>query len=91
MGTKLLTLRIDEDLKEDFDDFCNEVGLTTTGAITMFVKTTVREQRIPFDIIADPFYSKKNRKALDASIAELEKGEYIDVSSKDFDSLIESL
>jgi len=91
MATRLMTLRIDEDLKKDFDTFCNDVGLTTTSAITMFVKTTVREQRIPFDISADPFYGKRNLEALTASREELGRGEFTDASSQDFDSLLESL
>ena len=91
MGTKLMTLRIDENLKDDFDIFCDDVGLTTTSAITMFVKTAVREHRIPFEVSADPFYSSKNRMALNKSIAELDESEYTDVSSENFDELIESL
>jgi len=91
MATKLMTLRIDEKLKDEFDAFCYDVGLTTTSAITMFVKATVREQRIPFEISSDKFYSSKNREALAQSRTELERGEYTDVVSDDFDALIESL
>ena len=91
MATKLMTLRIEEELKDEFDAFCYEVGLTTTSAVTMFVKATVREQRIPFEISTDKFYSSKNMEVLAQSRAELERGEYTDVSSDDFDALIESL
>ena len=91
MTTKLMTLRIDEDLKEDFDSFCSDVGLTTTSAILMFVKATLRERRIPFEISADPFYSLSNTRALTNSMAELAEGDYTDVSLEEFDSFVESL
>jgi len=91
MATKLMTLRIEEDLKNEFDAFCYDVGLTTTSAVTMFVKATLREQRIPFEISTDKFYSSKNMEALALSRAEFERGEYTDVSPENFDALIESL
>ena len=91
MATKLMTLRIDEKLKDEFDAFCYDVGLTTTSAVTMFIKATLREKRIPFEISSDTFYSSKNTEALAQSRAELERGEHTDVSPDDFDALVESL
>ena len=41
---------MDEDLKRDFDYTCNDLGLTMTAAFTVFAKTVVRRQRIPFEI-----------------------------------------
>ena len=40
MATKQLTIRIEESLKDDFDVYCNNIGLTTTSAIMMFVRGT---------------------------------------------------
>ena len=39
-----------EKLKKQFDYLCNEFGLTMSTAINMFVKTVVREKRIPFEL-----------------------------------------
>jgi DNA-damage-inducible protein J len=44
---------MDEDLKREFDSLCNDLGLTMTAAFTIFAKTVVRRQRIPFDIAKD--------------------------------------
>jgi len=44
---------MDENLKKQFDYLCNEFGLTMSTAINIFVKTVVRENRIPFEISAD--------------------------------------
>ena len=48
------SLRIDAELKRQFEQFCNDVGITMTAAFTLFAKKVVREYRIPFEISADP-------------------------------------
>ena len=35
-----------------FDMICDDFGFTSTAAITVFMKTVVRERRIPFEIKA---------------------------------------
>ncbi|KRK88802.1 hypothetical protein FD17_GL002272 [Lentilactobacillus sunkii DSM 19904] len=50
------------------------MGLTYSSAITMFSKAIVNEGKIPFEIKADPFYSKENQDVLRKSIKEAEKG-----------------
>ena len=39
-------------MKKIFDMICDDFGLTSTAAITVFMKTVVRERRIPFEIKA---------------------------------------
>ena len=43
-------IRMDEELKREFDNLCNCLGLTVTGAFNVFAKTAVRRQKIPFEI-----------------------------------------
>ena len=50
MAQTTMTFRVDEKLKKDFDRLCDEFGLSNTAALTVFMKTMVREQRIPFEI-----------------------------------------
>jgi DNA-damage-inducible protein J len=45
-----VNIRIDEDLKREFDNLCQDLGLTMTTAFTVFAKTAVRRQGIPFEI-----------------------------------------
>lgn len=45
-----ISIRIDDNLKQKFDNLCEEFGLTMSTAINIFVRTVVREQRIPFEI-----------------------------------------
>ncbi len=74
MGQTSINIRMDEDLKKQFDAFCSDVGMTMTTAVCVFAKTVVRERRIPFEISAesDPFYSLANIARLRKSIAEME-------------------
>ena len=52
MAQTSMTLRVDNSLKKKFDTLCEEFGFTTTAAITVFMKTVVRERKIPFEIKA---------------------------------------
>ena len=74
MGQTSINIRMDEDLKKQFDAFCSDVGMTMTTAVCVFAKTVVRERRIPFEISAEsnPFYSPANIARLRKSIAEME-------------------
>ena len=52
MAQHTLSMRVDEALKRSFDSICGDIGFTSTAAITVFMKTVVRERRIPFEIKA---------------------------------------
>lgn len=52
MGQSMISIRVDENLKKDFDRLCNEFGVSNTAAFTIFMKAVVREKRIPFEIKA---------------------------------------
>ncbi len=75
MGQTNINIRIDEDLKKQFDAFCSDIGMSMTTAFCVFAKTAVRERRIPFEISAesDPFYSPANMERLKKSIEQMEK------------------
>ena len=74
MAQANISIRMDEDLKKQFDAFCSDIGMTMTTAFCVFAKTAVRERRIPFEIssASDPFYSPANIARLKKSIAQME-------------------
>lgn len=74
MAQTNISIRIDEDLKKKFEKFCSDTGMTMTTAFNIFVKKAVKEQRIPFEITADPFYSSANMKRLEKAIKDVEEG-----------------
>jgi len=76
MAQTNINIRMDTQLKKQFETFCADVGLTMTAAFNVFAKTSVRLQKIPFEITAgaDPFYNESNMKVLVKSIKQLEEG-----------------
>ncbi len=74
MAQTTINVRIDEDVKKQFENFCNETGLNVSTAINLFIKTVIRENEIPFKITADPFYSKSNIKYLEEITKDIETG-----------------
>lgn len=50
MSQVLISVRMDEQLKTDFEYICKELGLTMSSAINIFAKKVCREQGIPFDV-----------------------------------------
>lgn len=72
MAQTTLNVRIDEKLKSELEEFCNNVGMNISVAVNMFAKAVVREQRLPFEVAVDPFYSKANQERLRRSIAQME-------------------
>ena len=53
MAQTNINIRMDDNLKQQFDWLCNELGLNMTTAITIFAKTMVRQQKIPFEVGLD--------------------------------------
>ena len=73
--TTTVTFRLDRRLKDDAERVLDDMGMNMTTALTIFVKTMVRQARIPFTVESDPFYSETNQARLRASIAKAERGE----------------
>jgi DNA-damage-inducible protein J len=81
--------RMDDDLKQDFDDVCNELGLTMTTAITMLAKKMTREHRIPFEVSVDPFYSQSNMTALNESIEQMHQGKTVTKTLEELEDMVD--
>lgn len=65
MGKKVaVNFQIDEDLKKGMEEICRELGISFSGAVTMFIAKTVREQRIPFNLTV---YSEREREKEEAA------------------------
>ena len=50
MSTTAISIRLDADIKKQFDDLCKEFGISTNAAFNLFARAVVREQAIPFSI-----------------------------------------
>ena len=53
MSTVNVTLRIDDKLKSDAEALFTDLGLSFNSAMNVFLRQSVREQRIPFTLKRD--------------------------------------
>ncbi len=50
MAQATFSVRMDEALKKQFDELCQEFGMNASTAINVFARAVVRQRRIPFEI-----------------------------------------
>ena len=74
MSLATMSIRVDADLKKQVEAFCADVGMNPSTAVNLFFKAMIRENRIPFPIRRDPFYTGENLSHLRRSIAQAESG-----------------
>lgn len=63
-----VTIRLDNSDKAEFARICEKIGLSVSAAFNVFVKTVIKEERIPFELSArdrDDFYSEANIRHLE--------------------------
>lgn len=68
-----INLRVDDDVKKQAELVCNDIGISLSSAINIYLKKLGREYRIPFDVSVDPFYSKKILNILKKNLASIKK------------------
>ena len=71
MAQSAVTVRIDSDLKTQFDALCEQFGMSANTAFNIFVKAVIRSRSIPFAIKGSP--SALDLFMQQRSIAELSK------------------
>lgn len=72
-----ISLRVDDEVKRNAERTFNDIGLSMSTAINIFLKAVVRENRIPFELSADPFYSRENVTELEKRVADINSGKSI--------------
>lgn len=50
MSKTTISVRIDNDVKENSEKLFNELGLNLSNAINIFLRQAIRERAIPFDV-----------------------------------------
>lgn len=69
-----VSFRMDDSTKMAFEGFCDSIGLTPSAFFNMTAKVALRENRIPFEVSGDPFWSSENQARLRESIKQIEEG-----------------
>ncbi len=78
MAQTLVNIRMDEELKRNMEQICQELGMNMTTAITIFAKKMTREKRIPFEVSVDPFYKESNMEHLQRGVEALNAGKGVE-------------
>ena len=63
MAQATFSIRMDEELKRQFDVLCAEFGMNATTAFNIFARAVVKERKIPFEIKASDAASLEESRA----------------------------
>jgi DNA-damage-inducible protein J len=78
MAQTNLTIRIDENIKQEAERLFNRIGLNMSAAVNIFFRQAIREQSIPFELKPyDEYYSGAKMERLIHSIGQAERGETV--------------
>lgn len=50
MAKVTVNFKTEEDVKQKFDQICDELGITMSAAINLFLKQVIIQEQIPFEI-----------------------------------------
>lgn len=84
-----INIRMDAELKKQFEAFCNDMGMTMTTAFNIFARKAVREYRIPFEIGGDI----PNRETVEAieEVKKMKADSNLGKTYSDVDQMMEEL
>lgn len=63
-----VSIRVDDMIKKQVEDICEELGLSLSTATNLFYKKMISYGGIPFELRVDPFYNKENQAHLETVI-----------------------
>ena len=89
MSQTNVSIRMDNDLKEQFSAFCADMGMSMTTAFNIFARKTVREYRLPFEIGGDPL-NAETREAL-AEVRRMKEDPDLGKRYTDVDAMMQDL
>ena len=93
MSTTAISIRLDSDIKRQFDDLCKEFGISTSAAFNLFARAVVREKAIPFPITTKKCESEKRSIAAQEALTRsqsLSSQEEHEWTDEEIDALIAS-
>lgn len=91
MSQSTFSVRMDENLKEEFDTLCTDFGMSMSTAINVFARAVVRERKIPFEIAESPeAVSARARKSIEAIRARAQEKGISDMSLDEINAEIKA-
>ena len=84
-----VNIRMDDNLKNQFADFCDNIGMSMSALFNVFAKKVVAEKKVPFELAyhGDPFYSESNMKWLQESIKQMENGQVVTKTMEELEEM----
>ena len=84
-----VNIRMDNQLKDQFSDFCDNIGLSMSALFNVFAKKVVTEKRVPFNLSynEDPFYSESNLKTLDEANKQFHNKQIVTKSIEELEAI----
>ena len=88
MAQTNLTIRIDENIKQEAEALFNKIGLNLSSAINVFFRQAIREQAIPFALKPyDDYYTDERLQRILHSIGQTERGEIVTKSFAELEAM----
>jgi len=87
--SKAITVRIDENVKQQAEDMLNEIGLNMSTYINSSLKALVREKKVPFELTTRQHANSEYLTKLDESIAQAERGEVVKYTMEELKALVD--
>jgi len=87
--SKAITVRIDENIKQQSEDILNEIGLSMTTYINSSLRALVREKKVPFELTTTQQTNVAYLAKLDESIAQAERGEIVKYTMDELKALVD--
>jgi DNA-damage-inducible protein J len=87
--SRAITVRIDENVKQQAEDMLNEIGLNMTTYINSSLRALVREKKVPFELTTIQQANNQYLAKLDESIAQAERGEVVRYSMEELKALVD--
>ena len=92
MAQATFSIRMDEELKRQFDVLCADFGMNATTAFNIFARAVVKERKIPFEIKASDAASlEESRAAFFKLREEAKKNGLQDLSLDEINAEIEAV
>lgn len=69
-----IQVRVDDALKNKAQEIANDMGIDVATAVRMFLTQMVKVRGLPFQPVADPFYSDANQRYLEQAAEDMKQG-----------------
>lgn len=85
MAQANINIRVDADLKQDFERLCRDIGMNISTAFNVIMKQSVRENQLPVQLKGDPYAISKEE--LLHRIALLDEGYKVEKTMEELEAM----